>query len=163
MENPLCETFGIEAPILAFSHCGDVVVGVSRAGGLGVPGLARRNPESVDAERRWIDAHIGGRPYGGATLMPSTYARTAEGDATHAPRGIEVAALAGAPKHAIRHRDAGCDFVIAVGTRWGRSLPTGPRRRQCARWCRTCSPNSPSPGSVSTACWAEPAPNLGEQ
>ena len=24
--------------------------------------------------------------------------------------------LAGAPKHAIKHRDAGCDFVIAVGT-----------------------------------------------
>src|SRR5690606_24595580 len=36
-------------------------------------------------------------------------------DRAHA-RGIRVAALAGKPKHAIKHRDAGCDFVIAVGT-----------------------------------------------
>ncbi len=34
-------------------------------------------------------------------------------------RGIKVAAMAGAPKHAIKHRDAGCDFVIAVGTEAG--------------------------------------------
>ena len=34
-------------------------------------------------------------------------------------RGIKVAALAGAPKHAIRHKQAGCDFVIAVGTEAG--------------------------------------------
>src|ERR1043166_983729 len=31
-------------------------------------------------------------------------------------RGIKVAALAGKPRHAIRHKAAGCDFVIAVGT-----------------------------------------------
>lgn len=36
MNNRLCEMFGIEAPIFAFSHCRDVVVEVSRAGGLGV-------------------------------------------------------------------------------------------------------------------------------
>jgi NAD(P)H-dependent flavin oxidoreductase YrpB (nitropropane dioxygenase family) len=30
-----------------------------------------------------------------------------------------VAALAGAPKHALRHKAAGCDFVIAVGTEAG--------------------------------------------
>ncbi|WP_204315609.1 nitronate monooxygenase, partial [Stenotrophomonas maltophilia] len=34
-------------------------------------------------------------------------------------RGIKVAALAGAPKHALRHKQAGCDFVIAVGTEAG--------------------------------------------
>jgi NAD(P)H-dependent flavin oxidoreductase YrpB (nitropropane dioxygenase family) len=34
-------------------------------------------------------------------------------------RGLKIAALAGAPKHAIRHRDAGCDIVIAVGTEAG--------------------------------------------
>jgi len=33
--------------------------------------------------------------------------------------GIKVAAMAGAPKHALKHKAAGCDFVIAVGTEAG--------------------------------------------
>lgn len=196
MNNRLCEMFGIEVPIFAFSHCRDVVVEVSKAGGLGVLGLARMSPERVDAELRWIDAHIGGKPYGVDILMPSTYQDL--GDLKHDAerlfpaeqlafvrelldqagvprlppeqaaqierelvssfqftpqestamieialghpiqlivnalgtpptelvqrahaRGIKVAAMAGAPKHAQRHRDAGCDFVIAVGTEAG--------------------------------------------
>ena len=198
MDNALCRMFGIDAPIFAFSHCRDVVVDVSKAGGLGVLGLARMSPERVDEELRWIDEHIGGRPYGVDILMPTSYDSTGEGEAkfdaetllppghlafvldlldragvpplppdeaarierelvssfnftraesvamldrafehpialivnalgspppelvarAHA-RGIKVAALAGAPKHALRHRDAGCDVVIAVGTEAG--------------------------------------------
>ena len=38
MRTRLCETFGIEFPIFAFSHCRDVVAAVSRAGGFGVLG-----------------------------------------------------------------------------------------------------------------------------
>src|SRR5690606_20890250 len=34
-------------------------------------------------------------------------------------RGIKIAALAGSPKHALKHKEAGCDFVIAVGTEAG--------------------------------------------
>ena len=34
-------------------------------------------------------------------------------------RGIKVAAMAGHPKHALRHKERGCDFVIAVGTEAG--------------------------------------------
>ena len=34
----LCDTVGIEYPIFAFTHCRDVAVAVSRAGGLGVLG-----------------------------------------------------------------------------------------------------------------------------
>ena len=34
-------------------------------------------------------------------------------------RGIKVAALAGSPRHAVKHRDARCDFVIAAGTEAG--------------------------------------------
>ena len=36
MQNRLCDRFGIEFPLFAFSHCRDVVVAVSRAGGFGV-------------------------------------------------------------------------------------------------------------------------------
>lgn len=188
--------FGIEAPIFAFSHCRDVVVEVSKAGGLGVLGVARMAPERLREELRWIDAHIGGRPYGIDVLMPSSYEdfgdlkfaptrllpkehldfvhrllddagvpalpadeaerieRELVGSFTFTPkeseqmieialehpirlivnalgspppalverahaRGIRVAAMAGAPRHALRHKAAGCDFVIAVGTEAG--------------------------------------------
>jgi len=45
MNNRMCDMFGIEAPIFAFSHCRDVVVEVSKAGGLGVLGMARMSPD----------------------------------------------------------------------------------------------------------------------
>ena len=80
MNNRLCEMFGIEAPIFAFSHCRDVVVEVSKAGGLGVLGMARARADRVEEDLRWIDAHIGGRPYGVDILMPATYEDVAEVD-----------------------------------------------------------------------------------
>lgn len=185
--------FGIDAPIFAFSHCRDVVVEVSRAGGMGVLGMARMSPKRVKEELRWIDEHIEGKPYGIDVLMPTTYQEA--GDLKFDPehlfpkehldfvrnlldeagipplpereaetltrqmleefsftpkesaemievamqhpiklivnglgsppvelverahgRGIKIAALAGTPQHAIRHKELGCDFVIAVGT-----------------------------------------------
>ena len=38
MRTELCDLFGIEYPIFAFTHCRDVVAAVSKAGGLGVLG-----------------------------------------------------------------------------------------------------------------------------
>ena len=73
MKTAATELLGIEAPIFAFSHCRDVVVEVSKAGGLGVLGMARMSPERVREELRWIDEHIEGRPYGIDVLMPTTY------------------------------------------------------------------------------------------
>jgi NAD(P)H-dependent flavin oxidoreductase YrpB (nitropropane dioxygenase family) len=67
-------------PIFAFSHCRDVVVEVSKAGGLGVLGMARAHADRVEEDLRWIDAHIGGRPYGVDILMPSTYEDVAQVD-----------------------------------------------------------------------------------
>ena len=40
MHTALCDELGIEFPIFAFTHCRDVVVAVSKAGGLGVLGHA---------------------------------------------------------------------------------------------------------------------------
>ena len=196
MNNRLCEMFGIQVPIFAFSHCRNVVVEVSKAGGLGVLGMARMSPDRVHEELRWIDEHIDGKPYGIDILNPASYAPPGEakfdpgrlfppehlafvqrlldeagipplppaqadeimramvGEFSFTPeesakmidialqhpiklivnalgspsaelvarahvRGIKVAAMAGAPKHALRHRDVGCDFVIAVGTEAG--------------------------------------------
>ena len=36
MRTPICDDLGIEFPIFAFTHCRDVVVAVSKAGGFGV-------------------------------------------------------------------------------------------------------------------------------
>lgn len=190
MKNRLCEMFGIEAPIFAFSHCRDVVVEVSKAGGLGVLGMARARADRVEEDLRWIDQHIDGRPYGVDILMPQKYEDVAQVDIDALPKehvefvqkllddagiprlpadqadtaarellkglhmtpreslemleicfrhpiklivnalgsppkqlvdrahslGIKVGALAGKVEHAIKHRDVGCDLVVAVGT-----------------------------------------------
>ena len=73
MKNPLCEMFGIDIPVFAFSHCRDVVAAVSKAGGMGVLGMARMGPERLREELRWIDEHVDGKPYGIDVLMPTTY------------------------------------------------------------------------------------------
>ena len=196
MKNRLCEMFGIDLPIFAFSHCRDVVVEVSRAGGFGVLGLARQNPDRVEEELSWIDNHIQGKPYGVDVLMPSTFADPGEQrlesadllpenhisfvrdllDKAGVPRlpeseeatlkreilksinftpqeslamldaamrhpikaivnalgpppeelvarakaqNIKLGALAGKPRHALRHKERGCDFVVAVGNEAG--------------------------------------------
>jgi NAD(P)H-dependent flavin oxidoreductase YrpB (nitropropane dioxygenase family) len=71
MKTALTEMFGIETPIFAFSHCRDVVVEVSKAGGLGVLGVGYYTAEQLERELRWIDDHIGGLPYGVDLLMPN--------------------------------------------------------------------------------------------
>lgn len=78
MHSKLCDMFGIDLPILAFSHCRDVVVEVSKAGGMGVLGMARMNPERVESELSWIDEHIDGKPYGVDVLMPSKFDDTGD-------------------------------------------------------------------------------------
>jgi NAD(P)H-dependent flavin oxidoreductase YrpB (nitropropane dioxygenase family) len=70
MRTALCDTFGIEYPIFAFSHCRDVVAAVSKAGGLGVLGAVGFSPEQLQIELEWIDEHVEGRPYGVDTVMP---------------------------------------------------------------------------------------------
>ena len=70
MISSLCERFGIEFPLSAFSHCRDVVVAVSKAGGMGVLGAAGHTPESLEIELAWIDEHIDGKPYGVDVIVP---------------------------------------------------------------------------------------------
>src|SRR6202020_1069679 len=64
MKSPICQMLGIEFPLLAFSHCRDVVAAVSRAGGFGVLGATTHSPESIEQELKWIDDHVDGKPDG---------------------------------------------------------------------------------------------------
>ena len=78
MQSPICAMLGIEFPLLAFSHCRDVVVAVSKAGGMGVFGAASLPPERLEEELAWIDAHIGGKPYGVDLIVPNSFAGKGE-------------------------------------------------------------------------------------
>ncbi len=71
MRSAVCDLLGIDFPLLAFSHCRDVVAAVTNAGGFGVLGASSHSPEQLDVELRWIDEHTGGRPYGADILVPA--------------------------------------------------------------------------------------------
>jgi NAD(P)H-dependent flavin oxidoreductase YrpB (nitropropane dioxygenase family) len=182
----LCEVFGIEYPIFAFTPSEHVAAAVSRAGGLGVLGCVRFNDaDELDATLAWLDENTDGRPYGVDVVMPmkiptegsavdlnamippehlSFVERTLqrlgipplpEGEGrdgvlgwlhsvarshvdvalAHRPvlianalgsppvdviekahaRGVKVAALAGAAKHALSHVRNGVDIIVAQG------------------------------------------------
>jgi len=83
MKSQICEMLGIEFPLFAFSHCRDVVVAVSRAGGFGVLGATGHNPQSIRTELKWIDEHIGGKPYGLDILVPENMATAGEKNVTY--------------------------------------------------------------------------------
>jgi len=73
MRTAICDQLDIEFPIFAFTHCRDVVVAVSKAGGFGVLGAVGFTPEQLEIELNWIDEHIGDRPYGVDIVIPNKY------------------------------------------------------------------------------------------
>src|SRR5246127_3087333 len=82
MKSPICDMLGIEFPLLAFSHCRDVVAAVSRAGGFGVFGATTHSPEALDHELKWIDDHVDGKPYGIDVLIPENISTSGEKNVT---------------------------------------------------------------------------------
>ncbi len=72
MQSPICDLLGIEFPLVAFSHCRDVVAEVSKAGGMGVFGAAGIGPGKLEAELSWIDENVDGKPYGVDLIVPMT-------------------------------------------------------------------------------------------
>jgi len=78
MKSTICDMLGIEFPLVAFTHCRDVVVEVSKAGGMGVLGAAGLRPDQLETELAWIDAHIDGKPYGVDLIVPTSFASKGE-------------------------------------------------------------------------------------
>jgi NAD(P)H-dependent flavin oxidoreductase YrpB (nitropropane dioxygenase family) len=71
MRTPICDLFGIERPIFAFTPSEKVAAAVSRAGGLGVLGAVRFNdPAELDDALTWLDDNTDGKPYGVDVVMP---------------------------------------------------------------------------------------------
>jgi NAD(P)H-dependent flavin oxidoreductase YrpB (nitropropane dioxygenase family) len=190
MKTAICPILGIDFPLVAFSHCRDVVAQVSRAGGFGVLGATAFTPDQLELELKWIDEHIDGKPYGVDVLIPENLSIKNEKDVTYATlaeripqkhkdfirdlmathgidptqvveqrgnarismqqenamkllevsfrhpiklianalgvppqemldlghrHGVPVAALVGAPEHAVRQAKAGVDIIVAQG------------------------------------------------
>ncbi|MDB5629837.1 MAG: monooxygenase, partial [Tardiphaga sp.] len=82
MKSPICDMLGIDFPLLAFSHCRDVVAAVSRAGGFGVLGATVHSPASLERELKWIDEHVDGKPYGIDVLIPENISTAGEKNVT---------------------------------------------------------------------------------
>src|SRR5262245_3262448 len=116
MKTEICELLGVEYPLVAFSHCRDVVAAVTGAGGFGVLGAVAYTPDRLEEELRWIDAHVGGRPYGVDVLVPGRIAKEAE-----EPGGLDSLIAAVPPEH--------WDFLSALFDRYGVPVPDLRERR----------------------------------
>jgi NAD(P)H-dependent flavin oxidoreductase YrpB (nitropropane dioxygenase family) len=73
VKTAICEQFGIDFPLFAFSHCRDVVAAVTNAGGFGVLGASSHTPDQLEQELCWIDDHVGGKPYGADIIVPAKF------------------------------------------------------------------------------------------
>jgi len=79
MKTAITDMFGIDVPILAFSHCRDVIAAVSKAGGMGVLGAVAHSPEQLEIDLAWIEEEIGDKPYGVDLIVPAKYAGSDDG------------------------------------------------------------------------------------
>lgn len=86
LHTPLCDRLGIEVPLFAFSRSPEVVVEVCKAGGMGVLGAISFEADELAEHLDWIDAHIGGRPYGVDVVMPASHAAKA----SEAPAALDA-------------------------------------------------------------------------
>lgn len=96
MKSPLCQMLGIDFPLVAFSHCRDVVAAVSKAGGFGVLGATAFGPHQLERELKWLDEHCSGTGYGVDVMIP-------ENIATKNERNVTAASIADRVPQ--RHRD----------------------------------------------------------
>ncbi|MEO8603810.1 MAG: nitronate monooxygenase family protein [bacterium] len=94
MHTPVCDLLGIDFPIFAFSHCRDVVAAVSKAGGIGVLGAVGFSPAQLEIELKWLDEHVGDKPYGVDIVIPGKYEGMGEVD----PAKLEEMLLAAIPE-----------------------------------------------------------------
>jgi NAD(P)H-dependent flavin oxidoreductase YrpB (nitropropane dioxygenase family) len=70
MFNRLSRLLGTQYPIIGFSHCRDVVIEISKAGGIGVFGCSRFTNAQLTTELSVIEADLHGLPFGVDVLFP---------------------------------------------------------------------------------------------
>lgn len=72
LHTKLCDSLGIEYPIVAFTHCKDVAAAVINAGGFAVLGETHHTPEEIEADVKWLREKIGGKPFGIDLVFPAS-------------------------------------------------------------------------------------------
>ena len=72
LRTKLCSMLEIEFPIVAFTHCKDVVVAVVNAGAFAVLGEALHTAEEIEADIKWIRERVGGKPFGIDLVLPAS-------------------------------------------------------------------------------------------
>jgi NAD(P)H-dependent flavin oxidoreductase YrpB (nitropropane dioxygenase family) len=128
MRTPLCEKLGIEFPIFAFTHCRDVVAEVSKAGGFGVLGAVGFNADQLEIELKWIDDHVGDKPYGVDIVIPGKY--EGKGESLDAA-GLEAKLRELIPQ---QHREFAKRLLAEHGVP---ELPAGEKARELLGWTAT--------------------------
>lgn len=108
MQTEIAKKLGIQYPIFAFTHCRDVVVAVSKAGGIGVLGAVGFTPEQLKTELDWIDEHIGDHVYGVDVVIPQKYEGMGEMD----PKKLEEMLAAMVPQE---HHDFAAKLLADHG------------------------------------------------
>ena len=124
MQTEVAQKLGIEFPIFAFTHCRDVVAAVSKAGGFGVLGAVGFTPEQLEIELKWIDEHIGDKPYGVDIVIPGKYEGMGELD----PTKLEDMLRAMMPDE---HREFAAKILADHGVP---ELPEGGEARELLGW-----------------------------
>jgi NAD(P)H-dependent flavin oxidoreductase YrpB (nitropropane dioxygenase family) len=72
LHTKLRDTLGVEYPIVAFTHCKDVVAAVTNAGAFAVMGETHHTPEEIAADIKWIREKVGDRPFGIDLVFPAS-------------------------------------------------------------------------------------------
>jgi NAD(P)H-dependent flavin oxidoreductase YrpB (nitropropane dioxygenase family) len=124
MRTDVCDLFGIDFPIFAFTHCRDVVVAVSKAGGLGVLGAVGFSPEQLETELQWIDERIGDKPYAVDLVIPNKYEGMDELD----PEKLQAQLMAAIPSE---HREFASKLLAEYGVP---ELPESERSMNLLGW-----------------------------
>ncbi len=124
MKTPICEMLGIDFPLVAFSHCRDVIASVSRAGGFGVLGVTGFSPDQLELELKWLDDHIDGKPYGVDVLIPENVPIKEE-------TGVTIGALA--KRIPQTHKDFVRGLLAKYDVEAPRQLEDGPLGRPDAQ------------------------------
>ena len=72
LRTKFCDLMGIEFPIIAFTHCKDVVAAVTNAGAFAVMGETHHTPEQIEADIKWIREKVGNKPFGIDLVFPAS-------------------------------------------------------------------------------------------
>ena len=109
LRTKLCDLLDIELPIVCFTHCRQVAVAVTGAGGFAVLGEAMHTADEIAADIHWIRDRVAGRAFGIDLVLPSSAPRSGTPDELYA----EI------PE---RHRA----FADGIKQKYGVPEPTGP-------------------------------------